>query len=179
VADFGRELAKEIREAKTSAAKPTNVAGLPFQAANYSTESASGAPLNSSRADDAVAPAEHDDTRFPPFDHSAANLRETHDGKQVALLSLERSGPIEHDLAGAWIAGNGVRFEPISVCHIAAHDPLVGNESTFLHQIQGDGQTAFVANIATRNRGSMDLRLKQAHLHKSATTGFRKRRVMV
>lgn len=32
--------------------------------------------------------------------------------------------------------------------------------ATFLHEIQGDGQTAFVANIAIRDRGSMDLRLK-------------------
>ena len=101
--------------------------------------------------------------RLPAFDHSAANLRETHDGKQVALLSLERSGPIENDLAGTWIAGNGVGLEAISVYHIAAQDALIRNEPTFLHEVQGDGQTAFVADIATGNRGSVDLRLKQAH----------------
>src|SRR5712675_1440215 len=35
--------------------------------------------------------------------------------------------------------------------------------STFLHQIQGDGQTAFVLDVAVRDRSAVNFRFNQAH----------------
>ncbi len=68
-------------------------------------------------------------------------------------------------MAGTWIPGNCVRFEAVSVCRIAAEYPLVWYKSAFRHQVGGDGQTAFVLEIAICNNGTVNLRFKQAQFH--------------
>src|SRR5437764_13500761 len=71
---------------------------------------------------------------------------------------VEGSRAVEDDLARTGIAWYGVGLEAISVCHIAAQDALVGYEPAFLHQVGGDGQAAFVLQIAICDCGAVNLR---------------------
>jgi hypothetical protein len=114
--------------------------------------------LNSAFLHDAIALAEHDDAGLPVFDLMFGKVGEAHDGKDVTSFSLEGSRAVEDDLARTGIAGDGVGLEAISVCHIAAQDALVRYEPAFLHQVGGDGQAAFVLQIAICDCGAVNLR---------------------
>ena len=82
------------------------------------------------------------------------DVGETHDGEDVTSFSLEGSCAVEDDLARTGIAGDGVGLEAISVCHIAAQDALVSYEAAFLYHVGGDGQAAFVLQIAICDCGA-------------------------
>ena len=107
---------------------------------------------------DAIALAEHDDAGLLVFDLMFGDVGEAHDGEDVTFFSLEGSCVVEDDLARTGIAGDGVGLEAISVCHIAAQDALVRYESALLHQVGGDGQAAFVLQIAVCDCGAVNLR---------------------
>jgi hypothetical protein len=115
-------------------------------------------PLNSALLHDAIALSEHDDAGLPVLDLMFGDLGEAHDGEDVTSFSLEGSRAVEDDLARTGIAGDGVGLEAISVCHIAAQDALVRYEPAFLHQVGGDGQAAFVLQIAICDCGAVNLR---------------------
>ena len=114
--------------------------------------------LNSAFLHDAIALAEHDDAGLPVLDLMFGDVGEAHDGEDVPSFSLEGSRAVEDDLARTGIAGDGVGLEAISVCHIAAQDALVRYEPAFLHQVGGDGQAAFVLQIAICDCGAVNLR---------------------
>lgn len=114
--------------------------------------------LNSAFLHDAIALAEHDDAGLPVLDLMFGDVGEAHDGEDVTSFSLEGSRAVEDDLARTGIAGDGVGLEAISVCHIAAQDALVRYEPAFLHQVGGDGQAAFVLQIAICDCGAVNLR---------------------
>jgi len=114
--------------------------------------------LNSAFLHDAIALAEHDDAGLPVLDLMFGDVGEAHDGEDVPSFSLEGSRAIEDDLARTGIAGDGVGLKAISVCHIAAQDALVRYEPAFLHQVGGDGQAAFVLQIAICDCGAVNLR---------------------
>ena len=114
--------------------------------------------LNSAFLHDAIALAEHDDAGLPVLDLMFGDIGEAHDGEDVTSFSLEGSRAVEDDLARTGIAGDGVGLEAISVCHIAAQDALVRYEPAFLHQVGGDGQAAFVLQIAICDCGAVNLR---------------------
>jgi hypothetical protein len=114
--------------------------------------------LNSAFLHDAIALAEHDDAGLPVLDLTFGDVGEAHDGEDVTSFSLEGSRAVEDDLARTGIAGDGVGLEAISVCHIAAQDALVRYEPAFLHQVGGDGQAAFVLQIAICDCGAVNLR---------------------
>jgi hypothetical protein len=86
------------------------------------------------------------------------DVGEAHDSKDVTSFPLERSRAVEDDLARTGIAGDGVGLKAISVCHVAAQDALVRYEPAFLHQVSGDGQAAFVLQIAICDCGAVNLR---------------------
>src|SRR3954447_6239138 len=86
------------------------------------------------------------------------DVGEAHDGEDVTFFSLEGSRAVEDDLPRTRIAGDGVGLEAISICHIAAQDALVRYESAFLHQVGGDGQAAFVLQVAICDCGAVNLR---------------------
>ena len=85
------------------------------------------------------------------------DVGEAHDGEDVTSFSLEGGCAVEDNLARAGVAGDGVGLEAISVCHIAAQDALVSYEPAFLHQVAGDGQAAFVLQIAICDCGAVNL----------------------
>ena len=114
--------------------------------------------LNSAFLHDAIALAEHDDAGLPVLDLMFGDVGEAHDGEDVTSFSLEGSRAVEDDLARTGIAGDGVGLEAISVCHIAAQNALVRYEPAFLHQVVGDGQAAFVLQIAICDCGAVNLR---------------------
>src|SRR5216684_1655437 len=120
---------------------------------------------------DAIALAEHDDAGLPVLDLMFGDVGEAHDGEGVPSFSLEGSRAVEDDLARTGIAGDGVGLEAISVCHIAAQDALVRYEPAFLHQVGGDGQAAFVLQIAICDCGAVNLRFKQTDLHTRIISG--------
>src|SRR3954447_21385515 len=86
------------------------------------------------------------------------DVGEAHDGEDVISFSLEGSRAIEDDLARTGIAGDGVGLKAISVYHVAAQGALVRYEPAFLHQVGGDGQAAFVLQIAIRDCSAVNLR---------------------
>ena len=104
-----------------------------------------------------IALAEYDDARLPVFDLMFGDVGEAHDGENVTSFSLEGSRTVEDDLARTGIAGDGVGLEAISVCHVAAQDALIRDEPAFLHQVGGDGQAAFVLQIAICDCGAVNL----------------------
>ena len=115
-------------------------------------------PLNSAPLHDAIALAEHDDAGLPVLDFMLGDVGEAHNGEDVTSLSLEGGRAVEDDPARTGIAGDGIGLKAISVCHIAAQDALVRYEPAFLHQVGGDGQAAFVLQIAICDRGAVNLR---------------------
>jgi len=117
--------------------------------------------LNSAFLHDAIALAEHDDAGLPVLDLMFGDVGEAHDGEDVPSFSLEGSRAVEDDLARTGIAGDGVGLKAISVCHIAAQDALVRYEPAFLHQVGGDGQAAFVLQIAICDCGAVNLRFSK------------------
>jgi hypothetical protein len=114
--------------------------------------------LHSAFLHDAIALAEHDDAGVPALDLMFGDVGEAHDGEDVISFSLEGSRAIEDDLARTGIAGDGVGLKAISVYHVAAQGALVRYEPAFLHQVGGDGQAAFVLQIAIRDCSAVNLR---------------------
>ena len=112
---------------------------------------------NSAFLNYAVALAQHNDAGFPALDFTFGDIGEAHDGEDVTSFSMEGSRSVEDDLARTGIAGDRVGLEAISVCHVAAQDALIRDEPAFLHQVGGDGQAAFVLQIAICDCGAVNL----------------------
>ena len=100
-------------------------------------------------------------------------LQEQEESTKLAarMVSLEtarleqRCSAIQFDRARASRPGNGVGLEALTVCHVAAEDSLILMHSHPIHQIQIDREAAFIIHAASGDRGAMNLRFEQMHLH--------------
>lgn len=121
--------------------------------------------LDTSPSHNAVAFAEHNNTRFPFGSFLFAEARKTQDCESVALLAEPCDGTVENNLSRTALAGNGISFKSVPVGCVAAQDVFVGLQTSLFHQVRSNGEAALVVNVTTRNRGAMNFRLKQKYLH--------------
>src|SRR5690349_6502154 len=81
-------------------------------------------------------------------------------------------GAVEDYGTGARVTRDDVRFESLPVGEIAAQHALVRMEPDLVHQVAGNGQTAFIFEAGRRDLSAMNLRFQQVNLH---TSGQNKR----
>jgi len=105
---------------------------------------------------DAIALAQNNNTRLPIFRFFFADAGKVHNGQQIAFLAQIRDGAVQNDFAGAALAANGVGLKALAVGHVAAENFFIFLQAAFSHEVGGNGEAAFVLNVAAGHRGAVD-----------------------
>lgn len=116
---------------------------------------------------DDIVIAQHHDARLPLLRERLLNKGVTHNGQTISDLSEVCRGSVQNDCSRPGLPGNDVGFETLSVGEVAAQNPFVRKQPNLVHQIRGDGQTAFVVKTRSGDLSPMNFRFQQMNLHES------------
>src|SRR5207237_5289094 len=85
--------------------------------------------------DDPVLFPQYNHARFPAPGFAGVHFCEGHDGQPVTDPGQVRHCAVQFNGAGAPFARDGVGFEALAVCEVAAQDALVRQQADLVHQV--------------------------------------------
>src|SRR5437763_9047427 len=109
--------------------------------------------------DDPVLFPQYNHARFPAPGSGGVHFCEGHDGQPVTDPGQVRHCAVQFNGTRAPFARDGVGFEALSVCEVAAQDALVGQQADLVHQVLRDREAAFVIEARAGHLRAMNLRL--------------------